>query len=70
MVKVSNENQEQCAIHNFRRSACGNCKYFTKRTKRTGTCEVHKTELINLKKGIKEERLLTVFKYHLCEHYA
>lgn len=70
MEEPKNENQQAFAIHNVRRSACGNCKNFTKRTKRTGTCSIHKTKLKNLKKDIVEERLLTVFKYHLCEHYA
>lgn len=70
MENNTKKQDKQCAIHNVRRSACGNCKNFTKRTKRAGVCSIHKTKLQNLKKGNTEERLLTVFKYHLCEHYA
>lgn len=67
---VSNEEKGNVVLADVRRSACGNCVNFTKRTKKTGTCSIHKTKLLNLKKGNIEERYLTVFKYHLCKHYA
>lgn len=48
---------------------CSNCKFWQKKTRRSGKCMQYKAELWNIRKQEFEKRFLITLRYNSCEYH-